>query len=259
MNISISLQHFNKPRFPLSFSSLRSRSRVVVVSAATADDHHQQKQPLEKKKLAEEMRMVAMNLHKRTDDGDKAAVAMAPAGLAISEWEPTLEGYLKFLADTNLIYQALERIVDKAVFPQYAELRNTGLERSEGLAKDMEWLEQNGHSIPQPSSLGINYAHYLHQLSDKDPHAFISHFYMTYFGHTAGGRIIGKKVEEKILNGKELEFYKYQGELPQLLQNVRDKLNKIGEKWSREEKDRCLLEIHNSFNLGSDILRLVLF
>lgn len=37
------------------------------------------------------------------------------------------------------------------------------------------------------------------------------------------------QVEEKILKGKELEFYKYEGELPQLLQNVRDKLNKVGE------------------------------
>lgn len=36
-------------------------------------------------------------------------------------------------------------------------------------------------------------------------------------------------MEEKILNGKELEFYKYEGELPQLLQNVRDKLNTLGE------------------------------
>lgn len=34
---------------------------------------------------------------------------------------------------------------------------------------------------------------------------------------------------EKILDNKELEFYKWDGQLPQLLQNVRDKLNKVSE------------------------------
>ena len=37
------------------------------------------------------------------------------------------------------------------------------------------------------------------------------------------------QVAEKILNGKELEFYKWEGELSQLLQNVRDKLNRVAE------------------------------
>lgn len=66
-----------------------------------------------------------------------------------------------------------------------AELRKTGLERSERIAKDVKWFEQQGYAIPQPSSLGINY---LYQ--------FLCHFYMIYFGHTAGGRMIGKKVSQ---------------------------------------------------------------
>lgn len=32
-----------------------------------------------------------------------------------------------------------------------------------------------------------------------------------------------------ILDNRELEFYKWDGELSQLLQNVRDKLNKVAE------------------------------
>lgn len=35
------------------------------------------------------------------------------------------------------------------------------------------------------------------------------------------------QVSEKILNKKELEFYKWDGNLTQLLQNVRDKLNQV--------------------------------
>ncbi|XP_057768173.1 heme oxygenase 1, chloroplastic-like [Salvia miltiorrhiza] len=238
---------FNRPPQPqllhVKPQAPAKKWRMVVVSAG---------QNPRKKLLAEEMKMAAMKLHK-IKPGEKE-----PAGMAIASWEPTLDGYLRFLADTKLIYEALENIVDRAVFPQYAELRKTGLERSERIAKDMEWFEQQGHLIPHPSSLGINYAEYLNQLSENEPHAFLCHFYMTYFGHTAGGTMIGRKVEEKILNGKELEFYKYEGDLPQLLQNVRDKLNTLGEGWSREEKDRCLEEFQNSFNFGGDILRLVL-
>lgn len=40
------------------------------------------------------------------------------------------------------------------------------------------------------------------------------------------------QVAEKILNNKELEFYKWDGDLSQLLQNVREKLNKVAEVFS---------------------------
>jgi len=37
------------------------------------------------------------------------------------------------------------------------------------------------------------------------------------------------QVSKKILDNKELEFYKWDGQLSQLLQNVRQKLNKVAE------------------------------
>lgn len=37
------------------------------------------------------------------------------------------------------------------------------------------------------------------------------------------------QVAGKILNNKELEFYKWAGDLSQLLQNVRNKLNRVAE------------------------------
>lgn len=75
-----------------------------------------------------------------------------------------------------------------------AEFRNTGLERSKSLARDLEWFKEQGHTIPEPSSPGLEYAQYLKELSVKDPQAFICHFYNIYFAHSAGGRMIGKKV-----------------------------------------------------------------
>lgn len=76
-----------------------------------------------------------------------------------------------------------------------AEFRNTGLERSEQLKKDLEWFKEQGHTIPEPSAPGTTYASYLEELAEKDSQAFICHFYNVYFAHTAGGRMIGKKVQ----------------------------------------------------------------
>ena len=106
------------------------------------------------------------------------------------------------------------------------------------------------------------------------------------------------QVAEMILNKKELEFYKWNGDLSQLLQGVRDKLNRVAEvilsvlfllhistftvffinqlfvhclsswvvihtvgfnqSWTREEKNHCLEETEKSFKLSGDILRLIL-
>jgi len=67
--------------------------------------------------------------------------------------------------------------------------------------------------------------------------------------------MIGKKVSEKILNKKELEFYKWEGNLSQLLQDVRNKLNQVASSWSREEKDHCLEETEKSFAYSGALLR----
>lgn len=62
------------------------------------------------------------------------------------------------------------------------------------MAKDLDWFRSQGHAIPEPSSPGASYAKYLEELSEADPQAFICHFYNIYFAHSAGGRMIGKKV-----------------------------------------------------------------
>lgn len=230
------------------------KKTVVVVSATTAEKP-KKRYPGEAKGFVEEMRFVAMKLHTRDQakEGEKE-----PDTQPVAKWEPSIEGYLRFLVDSKVVYDTLESIVDKAACPAYAEFRNTGLERSQKLAKDLEWFKERGHAIPEPSEPGTSYAHYLEELSEKDPPAFICHFYNVYFAHTAGGRMIGKKVAEKILDKKELEFYKWEGDLSQLLQSVREKLNRVAENWSREEKDHCLEETEKSFKYSGGILRLIL-
>nr|NP_001312481.1 heme oxygenase 1, chloroplastic-like [Nicotiana tabacum]AEV40787.1 heme oxygenase 1 [Nicotiana tabacum] len=242
-------------RFTQSSKLSLKKSRMVVVSATTAAEKSNKRYPGEAKGFVEEMRFVAMKLHTKdqSKEGEKE-----PEGQPMAKWEPSVEGYLKFLVDSKLVYDTLEKIMEKAPFSEYAEFRNTGLERSEALAKDLEWFRLQGYAIPEPSAPGLNYARYLEELSEKDPQAFICHFYNTYFAHSAGGRMIGRKVAEKILNKKGLEFYKWDGDLSQLLQNVREKLNKVAENWTREEKNHCLEETEKSFKFSGEILRLIL-
>lgn len=231
--------------------------KAVVVAATTAEKP-KKRYPGEAKGFVEEMRFVAMKLHTRDQAKEGEKEVKEPEERSVAKWEPRVDGYLNFLVDSKLVYDTLERIVEDSAFPFYAEFRNTGLERSEKLAKDLEWFKEQGYEIPEPSSPGVTYAGYLKELSETDPQAFICHFYNVYFAHSAGGRMIGKKVAEKILDNKELEFYKWDGALPQLLQNVRDKLNKVAENWTREEKNHCLEETEKSFKYSGDILRLIL-
>ncbi|KAM7268926.1 hypothetical protein ACFE04_011092 [Oxalis oulophora] len=244
----IFFNHINFPKrsnfYQLSLKPMR-QNRV----SATVKD----------KGFIDEMRSVAMKLHTREQapkEGEKEI--KEPQEKGVSNWQVNIEGYLKFLVDSKLVYDTLEDIVNEAANPIYAEFQNTGLERSESLAMDLDWFRNQGYTIPEPSAPGITYAQILKELSEKDPQAFICHFYNIYFAHSAGGRMIGKMVAEKLLDGKVLEFYKWQDvNLSQSLQNVKEKLNTVAESWTREEKDHCLEETEKSFKYSGGILRLI--
>ncbi|XP_047074267.1 heme oxygenase 1, chloroplastic-like [Lolium rigidum] len=224
-------------------------SRMVAVAASTEMPPAAREQE-GKKTFVDEMKAASVRLH--TKDQAKGG-EKEPDKLPVNVREPTVEGYLQFLVDSKLVFEMLETIVDRAVVPCYAEFRNTGLERSEALKKDLKWFSEQGHKIPEPSAPGTAYASYLEGLSEKDTQAFICHFYNVYFAHFSGGRMIGTKIAEKLLNKKELEFYKWEGTLSQLLQDVRTKLNQVASSWSREEKNHCLEETEKSFTYSMDL------
>jgi len=88
------------------------------------------------------------------------------------------------IACENLIYD----------FATDAYFRKTGLERSESLGKDLEWLSQQGFAIPDPGSPGVSYAKYLEELAENSAPLFLCHFYNIYFAHVAGGQVIARQV-----------------------------------------------------------------
>ena len=207
------------------------------------------------------MRFVAMKLH--TKDQAPKEGGREAAETPWAKWRPTREGYLRFLSESKLVYEALEDAVrGPDARPEYAAFRDTGLERSEALEKDVQWFEEKyGLVPPAPSDdgPGARYAAELRRLAREDPQAFICHFYNVYFAHTAGGRMIGVKMADMLLERHALEFYKYPkaegGDHRPLLEKVRASLDAVAEGWTREEKDRCLAETEESFKMSGALLR----
>ncbi|XP_031273531.1 probable inactive heme oxygenase 2, chloroplastic [Pistacia vera] len=173
-------------------------------------------------------------------------------------WKPSMEGFVKFLVDSQLVFNTVERIVDESNDVAYAYFRNTGLERSEGLAKDLEWFREQDIVIPDASTSGVSYAKYLEELAERSAPLFLSHFYNIYFSHIAGGEVIARQVSEKILEGREMEFYRWEGDPQEILKGVRKNLNMLGEHWPRDEKHKCLKEAAKSFKFLGQIVRLII-
>ncbi|KAL6995552.1 putative inactive heme oxygenase 2, chloroplastic, variant 2 [Sarracenia purpurea var. burkii] len=193
--------------------------------------------PGEKTGITEEMRFVAMRLRNvngkkiqtdesdedqddRTDDTSLDNGGGGGGGRG-KTWQPSMEGFLKYLVDSKLVFDTVERIVDESNDVSYAYFRKTGLERSEGLSRDLEWFSQQDIEIPQPSIPGVSYVKYLEELAEKRAPLFLCHFYNIYFSHIAGGQVIAKQVSEKLLQGRELQFYIWEeGNAEELLKEL---------------------------------------
>ncbi|KAL0392036.1 UNVERIFIED_CONTAM: putative inactive heme oxygenase 2, chloroplastic [Sesamum radiatum] len=159
---------------------------------------------------------------------------------------------------SELVFSTVERIVDESSDVSYVYFRKTGLERSDCISRDLKWLSEQGNVIPEPSNPGITYVQYLEELAEKTPPLFLCHFYNIYFSHIAGGQVIAKQVSRKLLEGRELEFYQWEGDAEELLRGVREKLNALGEHWSRDEKNKCLREATKAFRFLGQIVRLII-
>ena len=95
------------------------------------------------------------------------------------------------------------------------------------------------------------------QVSDGELERFVCHFYNFYFAHTAGGRMIGKRMADALLDGRTLNFYQWTaGDVDkELLPGLRSKIDALVATWSREQKDKCLDETANSFKGGGAMLQ----
>ncbi|GMI90644.1 heme oxygenase 2 [Hibiscus trionum] len=271
----------NKPptilRCSNSSTNSSTNSNMAGLPVKKKRKRYRKQYPGESQGITEEMRFVAMRL--RNIKGKKVASGSGSdtetdttqseeeedekinenGGDGEAEtWSPTMEGFLKYLVDTRLVFNTIERIVDESDDVAYAYFRKTGLERSACLSKDLEWFSQRHFVVPEPSNPGVSYVTYLEELAEKSAPLFLSHFYNIYFSHIAGGEVIARKVSEQLLEGRELELYKWEGDVQESLKGVREKLNMLGEHWSRDDRNKSLKEAAKSFKFLGQIVRLII-
>lgn len=178
----------------------------------------------------------------------------------VQQWQPGREDYLQFLVDSREVYSTIEELVSST--PALQSLGNSGLERGEALERDIAWFASEGLAAPECKEQGASYAKFLKKMvEDGEIEAFVCHFYNFYFAHTAGGRMIGKRMGAMLLDGKTLDFYAWQKDgkdvdpSDDLLPALRGKIDAMADTWSREQKDKCLAETAQSFKLGGALLQ----
>ncbi|KAM0879373.1 hypothetical protein ACQ4PT_034286 [Festuca glaucescens] len=174
------------------------------------------------------------------------------------EWMPSIEDFVRYLVDSKLVFDTIERVVAGSTDVAYVYFRKSGLERSASIEKDLEWFREQGIEIPEPSTHGSTYAAYLSELARSNAPAFLSHYYNIYFSHTTGGLAIGQKICDKILEGRVLEFYKWDTDAELLLKDAREKLNELSKHWSRKDRNLCLKEAAKCFQYMGRIVRLII-
>ena len=156
--------------------------------------------PITESFIQTELRGAAMKLHTR----QQAPKEGQAEGKTKTPYTPTHSDYLSFLIDSYHVYEAMEEIVNTK--PELADFRNTGLERTVGLAKDIEYMiTEYQLTKPEVGTPGTSYATLLRQITSVPE--FMCHYYNFHFAHTAGGRMIGKQMSVLLLNKKTLEFY----------------------------------------------------
>lgn len=90
--------------------------KSVIVAATTAETA-KKRYPGESKGFVEEMRFVAMRLHTKDQAKEGEKEVKEPEERAVTKWEPSVDGYLKFLVDSKVVYDTLEKIVQDAAYP----------------------------------------------------------------------------------------------------------------------------------------------
>lgn len=64
-----------------------------------------------------ELRSASMKMHTREQSKEGEKEVKKPEEKAVHKWEPTVDGYLRFLVNSKLVFQTLEGIVQKAAHP----------------------------------------------------------------------------------------------------------------------------------------------
>lgn len=232
-----------------------------------------------------ELRGAAMRLHTKSQ-APREGQAAEPANQ--QPHSTTLQEYLQFLVDSQLVFQALEDAVNSR--DDLKMFRNTGLERTQALEQDIAWICQH-YKLDRPdvAEPGRTYARLLTEMTSVPE--FVCHWYNHYFAHTAGGRMIGKQMSARLLDNKTLEFYKvrycccvarrniirsrvthlfspgvillsfcgtqWEGDLNELKATTKQIIEDLAASWSPEERKECVDATAAAFQGGGSLVSLL--
>lgn len=159
--------------------------------------------------VQDDLRTYAMKLHTR-DQSPKEG--QQKAQVPFSAWQPGRIHYVQFLVDSLKVYETLESLVQ--TIPELAPFKYTGLERTKALKDDLKWFTEYDKTltIPACGPNGIAYSEFLTNLATESIPKFMCHYYNHYFAHTAGGKMIGKRMSDLLLDGFVINFYKWESD-----------------------------------------------
>lgn len=198
-----------------------------------------------------ELRRTAMKLHTRSQ-APKEGKAEEKKSFN-PDYVTTHEDYLAFLVDSKHVYEAFEEAVNSDKYPELTVFRNTGLERTVGLEKDIQFIVKEYNVVrPEVGTMGKNYSSEIKRIVGENNSLpeFMCHFYNFYFAHTAGGIFIGKKMSSLLLDKKTLEFYKWDGNINEIKHTVKTDIEALAATWSSEEKAQCVDATGATFRFG---------
>ena len=230
---------------------VRVARRVRMTTATPAPET--ERRPGSHKGFVEEMRFVAMKLH--TKDQAPREGEVEESALPIDAWYPTRADFMQFLIDSRHVYEYFENdLVHK--YPMFTRFRDTGLERVEALNADIGYLrDELGVEESHPSPAATGYVAYLQRLVEDKPESTLCHWYNYYFAHSAGGRMIGRLMQQRLFDGRSFRFYEWESDVKQLLTPVRATIDEVAAEWSREVKDICLKETGLAFGYSGTVLQ----
>lgn len=211
-----------------------------------------ERRPGSHKGFVEEMRFVAMKLH--TKDQAPREGGQEESALPIDAWLPSHKDFMQFLVDSLLVYNYFENDLTAGDHPIFSQFRSTQLERVDSLKTDIKYL--NGLGVPnlEPTEAATRYIEYMKNMVATKPEAVLCHWYNYYFAHSAGGRMIGRMMQDKLFDGHHFAFYEWESDVKQLLVPVRETIDKVAENWSRDLKDDCIKETGLAFGFSGTIL-----
>jgi hypothetical protein len=120
-----------------------------------------------------------MKLHTRKQAPKEGEAAPSPEK---EPYTPTHQDYLRFLIDSQHVYQALEEVVNER--PELEAFRDTGMERTKPLEEDIGFMcNEYGLKREEVGQPGKDYAKQIREMESVPE--LVCQYYNFYFAHTA--------------------------------------------------------------------------